>query len=153
MKILSLRETIQADIKEALKNKRVKKLEALRLLFSAIKNLEIKKKVAALEDKGVFSVVKRQIKQYEEAAGQFADAERPKDAEMELSKLEFLKKYLPPQLSQEELSIMVSEVIVSLKAKGLSDQGPVIKEVQKKTQGAADNVLVADLVRKQLQQI
>ncbi len=150
---MGMKETIQSDLKEALKSGQKEKLEALRLLLSAIKNLEIQNNKEPLVESKVLKVINTQIKQYQETVQQLAEAQRTKDAEIELTKIAYLKAYLPPQLSSEELSIIVSEVILSLKASGLSDQGPVIREVQKKVGGRADNVKVAQTVREQLQRL
>ena len=150
---MGMKETIQSDLKEALKNGQKEKLEALRLLISAIKNLEIQNNKEPLTNSKILDVINKQIKQYQEEVQQLAEAGRTKDAEIELSKMAYLKAYLPPQLSSEELALIVSEVILSLKASGLSDQGPVIREVQQKVNGRADNVKVAQVVRKQLQRL
>ena len=150
---MGMKETIQSDLKEALKSGQKEKLEALRLLISAIKNLEIQNNKEPLTNSKILDVINKQIKQYQEEVQQLAEAGRTKDAEIELSKMAYLKAYLPPQLSSEELALIVSEVILSLKASGLSDQGLVIREVQQKVNGRADNVKVAQVVRKQLQRL
>ena len=131
---MGVKENIQSDLKTALKSGQKEKLEALRLLVSEIKNMEIQNNKEPLTDLKILSVINKQIKQYQETVQQLAEAERTADAEIELTKMAYLKAYLPPQLSSEELNIIVSEVILSLKAGGLSDQGPVIREVQKKAE-------------------
>jgi len=98
-------------------------------------------------------ITNKQIKQSQETILQLAEAGRTESAEIESAKVLYLKAYLPPQLNDEELNVIISEVILSLKASGLSEQGPVIREVQKKVSGKADNVKVAQLVREQLQKL
>ena len=93
------------------------------------------------------------MKQYKEVVQELVQAGRSNKAEEELTKLEHLKKYLPPELTSEELVQMVNESIANTKAEGLKDQGLVIKEVQKKVQGRADNVQIAQMVREKLQQL
>ena len=150
---MGVKETIQSDMKQALKSGQKEKVEALRLLVSAIKNWEIQNNKEPLTDSKVLDIVNKQIKQYSEAIQQLAEAGRTESAEVELNKMNYLKTYLPPQLNDEELKLVVSEVILTLKAKGLSDQGPVIRDVQKKVSGRADNVKVAQMVRDQLQRL
>ena len=150
---MDVKETIQSDMKQALKSGQKEKVEALRLLVSAIKNWEIQNNEEPLTESKVLDIVNKQIKQYSEAIQQLAEAGRTESAEIELNKMTYLKAYLPPQLNDEELKIVVSEVILALKAKGLSDQGPVIRDVQKKVSGRADNVKVAQMVREQLQRL
>jgi len=148
-----MKETIQSDLKEALKRGQQDKVEALRLLISAIKNAEIQNNKESLTESEVLDIINKQIKQYREAIQQLAEAGRKEPAEVELAKMAYLKAYLPSQLSDEEINIIISETILSLKASGLSGQGPVIREVQKKVSGRADNVKVAQLVREQLQKL
>ena len=150
---MGIKETIQSDVKQALKSGQKEKVEALRLLVSAIKNWEIQNNKEPVTESKVLDIVNKQIKQYNEAIQQLAEAGRTESAEIELNKVAYLKAYLPPQLNDEELKLVVSEVILALKAKGLSDQGPVIKDVQKKVSGRADNVKVAQMVREQLQRL
>lgn len=150
---MGVKENIQSDLKQALKSGQKEKLEALRLLTAAIKNLEIQNNKEPLTDSKVLDIINKQIKQYKETITQLAEAGRTESAEIELNKMAFLKAYLPPQLSDEELKLVISEVILALKAKGLSDQGPVIRDVQKKVSGRADNVKVAQMVREQLQRL
>ena len=150
---MGMKETIQSDLKEALKSGQQDKVEALKLLISAIKNAEIQNNKEPLAESKVLDITNKQIKQYQETIQQLAEVGRAKSAEIELAKMAYLKTYLPPQLRDEELNVVVSEVILSLKASGLSDQGPVIREVQKKVSGRADNVKVAQVVREQLQRL
>ena len=150
---MGMKETIQSDLKEALKSGQQDRVEALRLLISAIKNVEIQNNKEPLTKSKVLDITNKQIKQYQETIQELAEAGRTESAEVELAKMAYLKAYLPPQLSDEELNIIVSEVILSLKGSGLSDQGPVIREVQKRVSGRADNVKVAQLVREQLQRL
>ncbi|MDE0151495.1 MAG: GatB/YqeY domain-containing protein [Bdellovibrionales bacterium] len=150
---MGMKETIQSDLKEALKSSQQDKVEALRLLISSIKNAEIQNNKEPLTESKILDITNKQIKQYQETIQQLAEAGRKESAEIELAKMAYLKAYLPPQLSDEELNVIVSEVILSLKASGLSDQGPVIREVQKRVSGRADNVKVAQSVREQLQRL
>ena len=150
---MGLKEKVQSDIKEALKNNQSSKLEALRLFFSAIKNAEIEKRPKPLEESDLLALLRKQIKIYTEIIEQYADAKKPEKAEVELMKLKFLQEYLPPAPSEKELLRMVDDVILSIKARGPEDQGLVIKEVRKKTGGSADNVQIVRIVRERLQQI
>lgn len=150
---MSLKEKVQEDIKLALKNKNQEDLEALRLLSASIKNEEIKKNKDLLSEMDLLSLLKKQIKMYEETAAQAVEASRKEVAEKELNKVEFLKKYLPPAISEEELLRIVKEIIKTKNPTSLKEQGLIIKEVQNKVKGGADNVLIAKLVREQLQQL
>lgn len=150
---MNLKEKVQSDMKQALKKKQSVRLEALRFLFSSIRNAEIEKKGENLTEDDVLAVLRKQIKMYQESIEQCMQAKQSDKAEKELIKLEFLKEYLPPPISEKELFNLISKVIVSMKVKGLEDQGLVIKEVQKRTGGSVDNVRIVQVVRECLQQI
>ncbi len=153
---MSIAAQIQISFKEALKNKDQLKLEAVRLLISEIKNLEIQKKgskTQAVTDLDVVKLIQKQIKQYKETVQQYVDSDRAAEAEEDLNKMEVLKSFLPQPLNDEQLSIIVSESIFNLKAKGLKDQGIVIREVHAKTMGAVEGVKIVDIVRQQLSQL
>ena len=150
---MSVKNQILIDLKEALKTRDDIKLRALRLIQAEIKNLEIRKKPNALEEKDIIALIKKQLKQYKEIVEELVIAGRSQEAEEELSQAECLKKYLPPELSEEELNQIIKDSIFAAEAKGLDDQGLVIKEVQKKVEGRADNVLIVQLVRKHLQSL
>ena len=93
---MNLKDQISEDIKTALKQKEETQLQALRLLYAEIKNLEIKKKPDSLKDSDIIALIKRQVKQYKEVVQELVQAGRSNKAEEELTKLEHLKKYLPP---------------------------------------------------------
>lgn len=148
---MNLKEKIQASIKQALKDKKQQELDTLRILFAAIKNREIEKKIDQLNEMELLSLLQKQIKMIQETATQLVQAGRKEDAEKELTKVEVLKAYLPPAIDEDELKSIVSMVIESKKATSVKDQGLVIKEVQSRVKGGADNVLIVKLVREQLQ--
>ena len=153
---MSIATQIKAFFKESLKNKDQLKLEAIRLLISDIKNLEIQKKGSKkpdVIDQDVVKIIQKQLKQYKESIQQYVSSQRSAEAEEDLKKTEILKSFLPEPVSSEKLSIIISESIFNLKAKGLKDQGVVIQEVQSKTMGAVDGVKIVDMVRQQLSQL
>ena len=150
---MKIREQIQSDMKEALKKKQEERLSALRLLQSAIKEKEIQQKPSALTEKDVFSLLRKQIKQYEEVVQELTNANRTDNLEAEITKIQYLKEYLPPALTKEEVTNIIQTAITELGAKSIKDQGIVIKAVQQKTNGMVDNVQVVQIVREKLQQL
>ena len=150
---MSLSAQIQSDMKEALKNKQPERLEALRLLVSAVNNLKIQRQGKPLEDADFVRLIQKQVKVYQDIVQQYVSAGRKDEGEKEIIKMEWIKEYLPPPMTKEQLAKLVSEVIVAIKAKGIEDQGLVIKEVRKKTGGSVDNVQMVHIVREHLQQL
>lgn len=143
---MALKEKIQADAKEALRQKNTKKLSALRMLLSDLHNAEIEKQ-QELEDEEVIQVVSRQVKKWEEAAIEYEKAGREDQAAKEKYEAELLKAYLPEQMAEEEIKAIIKEVIEESGATGMREMGQVMKLVMPKVKGRADGKLVNKLVK------
>ena len=150
MNTSSLRDRILADMKTAMKNKETSTLQALKLVYADCKNKEIELK-ATLDDVQMISLLKKQVKQYEESIEQYEKGGRLDGAREQKQRLELIKSYLPKALSKEELKSLVDKTIEDLKATSIKEMGSVIKAVQSRTAGSADNRLLAELVRERLQ--
>ncbi len=143
---LSLEETIFNDMIEALKRKAKLKLSTLRLIRAAIKNAEISKKDKLTEDE-VIRIVTSNLKKLEESLDIFTKAQRPELADKAKKEIEIVKKYLPEQLSEEEIKKIVKETFLKFEFKGLQDIGPAMKEVMPQLKGKADGKIVNKMVR------
>ena len=99
-----------------------------------------------MTDEAVVSVVAKGVKQREESIAQFMAAGRAELAEGEKSEMEFLRRYLPTQLSEDEVSAVVKAVVAELGATSKKDMGRVMKEVMTRVKGQADGKLVSKLV-------
>ena len=139
-----------ADMKSAMKSKEQSRLQALKLVYAECKNQEIELQ-KELTDTQILSVLKKQIKHYEESIEQFKQAGRSEDAKDQEQRKEIIYAYLPEPLSQEELKKIVDQVIVELKADSIKHIGGVIKAVQSKTAGRVDNRSLVELVKERLQ--
>lgn len=146
----SLKDQIMADMKSAMKNKDQSRLQALKLVYADCKNQEIELQ-KDLTDVQVISVLKKQIKHYEESIAQFKQAGRSEDAKDQEQRKDVIHAYLPEPLSTEELKKIVDEMIVELKADSMKQMGGVIKAVQSKTAGRVDNKSLVELVKERLQ--
>jgi len=143
---LSLEETIFNDMIEALKGKEKLKLSTLRLIRAAIKNAEISKKDKLTEDE-VIGIVTSNLKKLEESLDIFTKAQRPELADKAKKEIEIVKKYLPEQLSEEEIKKIVEKTFLKFEFKGLQDIGPAMKEVMPQLKGKADGKIVNKMVR------
>lgn len=147
----SLKQKILDDTKEAMKAKDMVKVNILRFLTSAVKNREIEVRPNALTDDDVISVIKKSAKQRQDSIEQFSKAGRNDLADQEKNELSIIETYLPQQMSADQVQKIVVEAIKESGATSAKDMGAVMKLVIAKTQGTADNKLVSELVRKQLQ--
>ena len=135
---MSLESQITEDLKNAMKEKNHLTLDVIRQLKSQIKYYQIEKKTEVLSDEDWFSVIKKMIKQRNDSIQQYTDAGRNDLAEKEKLENAVLMKYLPAQMSQEELRKIIEEVI---KENGFSEKkqmGQAIKLTLAKTAGRAD---------------
>ena len=152
MNVSSLRDRIVADMKSAMKNKETFALQALKLVYADCKNKEIELKTT-LDNAQMISILKKQVKQYEESIEQYEKGGRPEGAHEQKERMELIKSYLPKALSKEELKSLVDKTIEDLKATSMKEMGSVIKAVQSRAAGSADNRLLAELVRERLQAV
>ena len=146
----SLKERIDADLKEAMRSKDALGTSVLRMLKSAVKYKEVEPGGHALEDAGVLSVIQTLIKQRRDSVEQFRAGGRPELAEKEEKEIARLQSYLPAQLSPDELRAEVRAAIAQVGAKGPKDMGAVMKALMPKVQGRAEGKAVSDAVKAEL---
>lgn len=147
---MSLKQKILDDIKDAMKNKEATLLSTLRFLNAAIKNKEIEVRPNAITDDDIIGVIKKSVKQRQDSIEQYEKAGRPELAENEKVELKILETYLPAMLSEEQIAAIVKEAITATGATSMKDMGGVMKYVQEKTAGSADNRIVSQLVKSSL---
>lgn len=140
---MSLYETLQSDMKKSMKAGEAVKLSVLRMLISAIKLLEIDKKLAKIEDSDVSTILQKQIKQHKDSIEQFEKGNRPDLADKEKSELAILETYMPKQMSPDELAAMIKAAITEIGATTKADMGKVMKSVLEKAKGRIDGKSVS----------
>lgn len=146
-----LTDQINADLKQAMLAKDAARLATLRLLKSAIEYHKIEKKQETLTDADVTGVIKKQIKQRQDSIEGFTKGGRADLVATETAELTVLKSYLPEELSPAQVEALVKEAIAELGATTRAEMGKVMKAVQTKTAGRADNRQVSQLVATLLQ--
>ena len=143
---MSLKDTIAADMKTAMRDKDTVRLETIRLLRSAIQRREVDEQVT-LDDPAVLQIVQKMVKQCRDAAQQFETGGRPDLVEKELANIGVLESYLPEQLSDDEIETIISAAIAETGATSMQDMGKVMGIVKSKTQGNADMGAVSAKIR------
>ena len=148
---MTLRERLDADLKEAMRAKDQLRLDVVRAVKSAVKYREVEgDKAVVLDEPAILQVVGTEIKKRRDAAEQFRGAGREELAKKEEAELVILQGYLPAQLSPEELARKVDEAIARSGAKGPKDMGAVMKALMPEVQGKADGKAVSELVKQKL---
>ena len=146
----SLKERIDADLKDAMRSKDELGTSVLRMLKSAVKYKEVEPGGHALEDGGVLAVIQTLIKQRRDSVEQFRAGGREELAVKEEREIARLQAYLPAQLSADELRAEVRAAITQVGAKGPKDMGAVMKALLSKVQGRAEGKAVSEAVKAEL---
>ena len=139
-------EKIAADLKQSMLAKDALRTSTLRMLKTAIEYYKIEKKQENLTDADVTGVIKKQVKQRQDSIEGFEKGGRADLVAQEKAELAVLKTYLPEELSPTQVEAIVKAVIAEVGATMKTDMGKVMKAVQAKTAGRADNRLVSQIV-------
>ncbi|MFZ5970105.1 MAG: GatB/YqeY domain-containing protein [Bacteroidota bacterium] len=148
---MSLKQQIDNDIKKAMLAKNKEELEALRSIKSQILLAETEKGGSAdLSVDTEMKLLTKSAKQRKESAEIFQKENRPELAQRELFQLEIISRYLPKQLTEEEITAELKKIIETVGAKGPQDMGKVMGTATKQLAGKADGKVISDLVKKLL---
>jgi uncharacterized protein YqeY len=144
----ALKDRIAADLKEAMKARDQLRLDTLR---SVLSGFTYKRTEAGVEltDADEADVVRRQVKQRNDAAAEFEKAGRKELADKELREREILTAYLPAQKSADQIRAIIRAIIAEL-PQGTRNQGAVMKVVMPQLKGQADGNLVRQIVTEEL---
>ena len=145
----ALLSSIQEEVKVSLKSGEKLKASTLRLIVSAIK-LEEKNKSETLTDDEALEILMKMIKQRKDSISQFETANRMELAQREKDEIEIIQNYLPKQLSEEELSVLITEIVKEVNADSIKDMGKVMGLLKPKITGKADAGIASGLVKKLL---
>ena len=144
-----MKEQLLQDLKEAMKNKDTLMKETITRLRAAILQVE-KDDLKTLNDDEICGIVAKEVKKRKEAVAEYENAGRQDIADNLKREIEILSKYLPEQLSEEEIAKMVDEAIAESGAASPRDMGKVMGLLRPKTQGKADGKVVSDIVKEKL---
>jgi len=145
-----LADQLQEEIKNAMRAKDAERLNALRMLKSAVGYVQIEKKTDALSEAEFIAVVQREVKKRRDSAEQFTTGGRPELAAKENAEIVVLETFLPKPLSAEDLETLVRATIQEVGATDKKQMGAVMKAVQTKAAGRADGKTISGIVAKLL---
>ena len=146
-----LKERLRADLNTAMRARDSVRLRTLRMVLTSITNEEVSGDTAReLSDDEVVKILTREAKKRREAAEAFESAGRAEQAAAERAEGDVLASYLPAQLTDDELTAIVSAAIAETGATGMPGMGMVMKTVTPRVAGRADGARVAAEVRRQL---
>ena len=145
---MGLKETLKSDLTEAIRSSNKVVSGTIRMVLTAITNEEVSGKEArVLTQDEIITVLSREAKKRREAAEEFAKANRPDKSAEEKAEGEVIAKYLPAQLSEEDIKKMIAAAVASTGAAGPGDMGKVMGAIKGQIAGKADGSLVSSLVK------
>ena len=149
---MELEKLINEDIKQAMINKDKEKLEALRSIKAAMLLEKTGKDVTGgiIPESDELKMLQRLVKQRRESAEIYKAQGRPDLAEPEIFQAAIIEKYLPEQMTDEEVIAVVKQVIADTGATGIKDMGKVMGLASKQIAGKADNKMIAEIVKRLL---
>ena len=147
-----MKEELLQDLKEAMKNKDTLRKDTITMLRAAILQVE-KDSQKTLTDDEICAIVAKEVKKRKESVKEYEDAGRQDIADSLKQEVEILSKYLPEQLSQEEIVKLVEDAVKESGAASPRDMGKVMSILRPKTAGKADGKLVSDIVKEKLANI
>lgn len=146
---MTLKEQINSDIKQAMRAKDKKTLDALRLIFAAVKQIEVDERID-VDDARMIIILNKLAKQRNESITQFRTANRLDLVSQEEFELNVITHYLPEPLSEAEVEQHIDKAISELNASKMSDMGAVMTFLKPHLQGRADMSRVSLLIKKRL---
>ena len=145
---MSIKETLRSNLTEAIRSRDEITSSTIRMVLTAITNEEVSGKEArVLSDDEVITVLSREAKKRREASEAFEAAGRADKAALEKAEGEVIAKYLPAQLSSDDIKKMIADAIASTGAVGPGDMGKVMGAVKGLIAGKADGSIVSNLVK------
>ena len=146
---MSLADQIVQDLKEAMLAKDELRISCLRMIKTSIKNKQVEKG-RELKDEEVQAVISSLVRKGKEAAQEFSKGGREDLAKKEEQELKIFYKYLPEQLSEQEIESVLRDIISEVNATSPKDMGRVMKAAMSKLAGKAEGKVVSDIARRLL---
>ena len=151
---MTIREDIKNNLKEAMMKKKVDLISALRLVIASIKDRDIiakgKGNDTGINDEEIISLLQTMIKQRKSSIDMYLEGKREDLAKKEQNEIEIISKFLPKQLSKEEINNIIDMTIKSCEASSMKDMGKVINLLKKKHNGKMNFGDVSKIVKSKL---
>lgn len=134
---MSLKQRLMDDLKEAMKEKDKLRKSVITLVRSAIKQYEVDHRVE-LDDESIIDIMAKQVKQKRDAIEEFAKGGREDLVDEAKAEIEVLMQYLPQQLTEDEITQIVSQTVDEVGANSMKDMGKLMGALMPKFKGRAD---------------
>lgn len=147
---MSLKDKIKTDLKASMKCQDKVSLAVLRMLNSDIRNKEIEL-IREINDDETLKIIKSSVKKRKDSIEMYRQGKREDLVKQEEAELNVLQKYLPTEMSEDSIRIIVREIIEKMNMRSPADFGSLMKEVMKETRGRADGKAVSAILKHELE--
>ena len=141
--------TIKAAMKAAMKAREKARLSTIRLIQAEFKRVEVDERIE-IDDPRALAIMDKMVKQRRDSVTQFQNAGRDELAAIELAEIAVIQEFLPQQLSEAEIVVIIDEALAGIDATGMAAMGPLMGVIKPKLQGRADMGAVSKIVKAKL---
>ena len=145
----SLVATVKAAMKAAMRARAKARLSTIRLIQAEFKRVEVDERIE-IDDSRALTIMDKMVKQRRDSVNQFQTAGRDELAAIELAEIAVIQEFLPQQLSEAEIVVIIDEALASIDATGMAAMGPLMGVIKPKLQGRADMGAVSKIVKAKL---
>jgi len=138
---MSIKSQLTESMKSAMRAQNKELLGTIRLILSALKQVEVDKRIDLNSDEAdvqVLAILSKMLKQRRDSIEQYTKADRMDLAAREQAEVEVIKSFMPPQLDEAQIKMLLQEAIEQLGATSVKDMGKIMAYLQPKMQGRAD---------------
>lgn len=146
---MTIKDSISNDLKDAMRARDKKKLDTLRLVTAAVKQVEVDERID-VDDERMLTILDKLAKQRKESIDQFEKAGRDDLVAQEQYELAIINQYLPEPLSDQEIEALIANALADTGATKMSDMGKVMAQLKSHLQGRADMSKVSQLIKAKL---
>lgn len=147
---MTLKETFMEEMKSAMREKDELRKNVVTMVRAAIKQYEVDNR-EELNDEGVIDIIAKEVKKRKDALPEYEKSGRTELIDSLKAEIAYLAKYLPEQMTEDEIRAIVKAVISETGAAGMKDMGKVMGAVIAKTKGRADGKVINNIVKECLQ--
>lgn len=146
---MSLKDQLMADLKISMKGKDKITKNTITMIRAAVKQREVDERIE-LSDQDILDIISKQLKEKRTVIDEFSKGDRQDLIDLTESEIEILLKYLPKQLSEEEVEEIVRATIIEVNVKSMKDIGLIMKAVMPKVKGKTDGKMVNEVIKRVL---
>ena len=149
---MTMRDKLEDDIRQSMRDRNQARLDALRFLKSAVQAAE-KTGGESLDDARMLDVIAKQVNDRRESIRMFQEGNRTDLVSKESAELQVLEEYMPPQMSREELESLIQDMVSQVGATSIRDKGKLMGRLMPQVKGKADGAIVNELATQILESL